>query len=109
MVNSARFVFFLRVNGFGDVLVTLISILEFVTVDRELATTSWCSPEYGSVGLMIPVVFVRVRRLMPASIVTHWSGMMVSWVLVVTLWYLEIVSLSSAEIAYVRWGKCKRA
>ena len=44
MVNSATFAFFLRVNGFGDVLVTRISIFDFVTVDSELATTSWCSP-----------------------------------------------------------------
>ena len=44
------------------------------------------------------MVFVRVGRLMPASIVMHWSGMMVSWLLMVTLWCLETVSLSSAEI-----------
>ena len=66
MVNSATIVFFLRVNGLDDVLVTLISIFEFVTIDGALATTSACSPEYGSVRWMIPAVFFRVRRLMPA-------------------------------------------
>ena len=99
IVISATFAFFLRVKGFGDVLVTRISMFEFETVDSELATTGWCSPEYCSVGWMIPVVFVIVRRLMPASIVMHWSGIMVSWFLMVTLWCRETVSLSSAEIA----------
>ena len=56
-----------------------------MTVDSEFATTSWWSPEYCSLGWIIPVVFVMVRRLMPASIVMHWSGMMVSWFLMVTL------------------------
>ena len=99
IVNSATCAFFLRVKGFGDLLVTRISYFEFETVDRELATTSWCSPEYCSVGWIIPAVFVMVRRLMPASIVMHWSGMMVSWFLMVTLWCLETVSLSSEAIA----------
>ena len=85
IVNSATFAFFLRVKGLGEVLVTRIAILEFVTVDSELATTSWWSPEYCSVAWILPVVFVMVRRLMPASIVMHWWGMMVSWFLMVTL------------------------
>ena len=84
-MSSATFAFFLRVKGLGEVLVTRISILKFVTVDSDLATTSWWSPEYCSVGWIIPVVFVMVRRLMPASIVMHWLGMMVSWFLMVTL------------------------
>ena len=68
------FAFFLRVKGLGEVLVNRISILEFVTVDSELASTRWWSPEYCSVGWIIPVVFVMVRKLMPASIVMHFIG-----------------------------------
>ena len=50
IVNSATVAFFLRVNGFGEVLVTRTSILEIEAVDRDLATTIWFSPEYGLVG-----------------------------------------------------------
>ena len=78
IVNFAEVGFFLSVNGAGEVLVTRTSILEFRTVEIELALAIWLSPEYCSVGWIMPVVLVRVRRLIPASIVTHGSGMMVS-------------------------------
>ena len=45
------------------------------------------------------MVLARVRKMMPASILTHWPVMMVFWVLILTSWFLETASLSSAVIA----------
>ena len=48
-MTSATVAFFLKVNRFCEVLATRTLILKNFLVDRELATTIWCSPEYGSV------------------------------------------------------------